>query len=652
MSTNVVKVVTTNTVVVRTFGSANVGVNSVWGTITGTLADQTDLQATLDAKALDAEVVKILATDASGFAFVIDEDDMVSNDPTKIPTQQSVKAYADALVTGGIVLQGDWDADTNTPDITGTTVTGHTWRVSVAGNTNLGGITDWDVGDLAMKTATGWLKIDNEDVAAVWGNITGTLSNQTDLWTELQSALHKAVSGEISAMSAKVAPVGADLLLTEDSADGFSKKKITIDSLPEASVSQKGQVNTTAQTFAGAKTFNDGVVSDSIDEKTPAAGVTVDGVLIKDGQVDGRDPSIDGAKLDTIEPNADVTTPVNVDAAGATMNTDTDLTGNGYFLDEDNMASNSATQVPSQQSVKAYVDAITQGSVILQGDWDADTNTPDITTTTTTGHAWRVSVAGSTNLGGITDWKVGDMAVKTATGWIKVDNEDIAAVWGNITGTLADQTDLQNELDARDNIPPDNVTLEQAAGPILQAKDGGMTNIKLADMADATIKGRQSGAGTGAPQNLTAAQVRTIIGAATGVIDGLVSIAAQTFAGLKDFIGGIKTDTIAESSADAGVTADGVVLKDGDITAGDAQLTNLATADDILSTDVAGNVQHTGIKAETTAELGSLLNMVPFTTAPVSPDNYDFWVREEGGSVYFEWVSSGTTYSIEAGALP
>lgn len=46
----------------------------------------------------------------------------------------------------------------------------------------------------------------------------------------------------------------------------------------------------------------------------------------------------------------------NVDAAWATMNTDTSLVWNGYFLDEDAMTSDDATKVPSQQSVKKYVD--------------------------------------------------------------------------------------------------------------------------------------------------------------------------------------------------------------------------------------------------------------------------------------------------------
>jgi len=52
-----------------------------------------------------------------------------------------------------------------------------------------------------------------------------------------------------------------------------------------------------------------------------------------------------------------------------------------------------------------------------------------------------------------------------------------------------------------------------------------VTNAKLANMAQATIKGRASGAGTGDPTDLTAAQVRTLLGIgvtfnAAGVISG------------------------------------------------------------------------------------------------------------------------------------
>lgn len=46
---------------------------------------------------------------------------------------------------------------------------------------------------------------------------------------------------------------------------------------------------------------------------------------------------------------------------GITMNSDTDVSGNGWVLDEDDFASNSDTKVPTQQSVKAYVDANSGG---------------------------------------------------------------------------------------------------------------------------------------------------------------------------------------------------------------------------------------------------------------------------------------------------
>ena len=64
----------------------------------------------------------------------------------------------------------------------------------------------------------------------------------------------------------------------------------------------------------------------------------------------------DKSKLNGIETGADVTDTANVDAAGATMNADTDVSANGWVVDEDDMASDLATKVPTQQSVKAYHD--------------------------------------------------------------------------------------------------------------------------------------------------------------------------------------------------------------------------------------------------------------------------------------------------------
>ena len=62
---------------------------------------------------------------------------------------------------------------------------------------------------------------------------------------------------------------------------------------------------------------------DTSDSPTFAA-LTVNGAITVTGNVDGRDLSTDGTKLDTIEENADVTDTANVTAAGALMDSEVD----------------------------------------------------------------------------------------------------------------------------------------------------------------------------------------------------------------------------------------------------------------------------------------------------------------------------------------
>lgn len=76
----------------------------------------------------------------------------------------------------------------------------------------------------------------------------------------------------------------------------------------------------------------------------------------------------------------------NVNAAWATMNTDTSLTWNGWFLDEDTLVSDDATKVPSQQSVKAYVDNYIVPSATETTEWIVEraTDAETVTWTDTT----------------------------------------------------------------------------------------------------------------------------------------------------------------------------------------------------------------------------------------------------------------------------
>jgi hypothetical protein len=72
-------------------------------------------------------------------------------------------------INTGLNFKGTWDALTNNPTLTSSVgVGGDYYIVSIAGNTNLNGITDWQVGDWAIfESATNmWQKVDNHNVQA------------------------------------------------------------------------------------------------------------------------------------------------------------------------------------------------------------------------------------------------------------------------------------------------------------------------------------------------------------------------------------------------------------------------------------------------------------------------------------------------------
>ena len=127
----------------------------------------------------------------------------------------------------------------------------------------------------------------------------------------------------------------------------------------------------------------------SHDGDLDVANINAVGNIAVTGTVDGRDVADDGAKLDLID-------------AGAVMESDTTTASMSFVVDEDAMTSNSATKLPTQQSVKAYVDsevaAAIAGEMTLKGDYNASTNTPDLDTTpiaTAVGDMYIVTVAGT-----------------------------------------------------------------------------------------------------------------------------------------------------------------------------------------------------------------------------------------------------------------
>jgi hypothetical protein len=77
-------------------------------------------------------------------------------------------------VSGSPVYKGTWNAEDNTPDLLATTVAaGDYYIVSVAGNTDLSGITDWSPGDWAIYNGSAWGKVDNTDAVTDAENVGG-----------------------------------------------------------------------------------------------------------------------------------------------------------------------------------------------------------------------------------------------------------------------------------------------------------------------------------------------------------------------------------------------------------------------------------------------------------------------------------------------
>jgi hypothetical protein len=125
----------------------------------------------------------------------------------------------------------------------------------------------------------------------------------------------------------------------------------------------------------------------------------------------------------------------------------TDITGLGTASTRDaGVALGVATlDAAGKVPVTELPDAVL-GALSYQGTWNASTNTPTLTSSVgTKGYYYVVSVAGSTNLDGITDWLVGDWAVYNGTAWQKVDNTDSVTSVNGFTGAVSLTTTNINE---------------------------------------------------------------------------------------------------------------------------------------------------------------------------------------------------------------
>ena len=241
------------------------------------------------------------------------------------------------------------------------------------------------------------------------------------------------------------------------------------------------------------------------------------------------------------------------------------------------------------------------GGVSYQGSWNANTNSPTITSSVgTKGHYYVVDVAGATNINSITDWKLGDWIIFNGTIWQKVDNTDAVVTVNGYTGTvtlttadISDSTNRRYLTDAQLTVvgntsgtnTGDNATNTQYSGLAASKVDANVaivagtgtkvtydtkglvtssTSATTADIADSLNK-----------RYVTDAQL-TVIGNTSG-----------TNTGNQTSIVGI-TGTVAEFNT---------ALTDGDFATGGGTATGTNTGDNAVNSLYSGlvsNATHTG----------------------------------------------------------
>lgn len=258
----------------------------------------------------------------------------------------------DSVVAGtGIAV----DATDPANPIVSCTVTGSVTSV----NTQTGAVV-LDTDDILDTTQTNKYTT-AADIAKLAGIAAGAEVNVNADWN--------AVAGDALILNKPAIPSTADLFnkITDDSDDIVEGATNLFFSVAEqtklSGIAAGAEVNVNADwnAVAGdALILNKPTIPDISDLFNKVTDDTDD---ITEGATNLFFTSAEQTKLAGIEALADVTDATNVAAAGAVMEADTVTTPMQFVIDEDNMASNLDTKVPTQQSVKAYVDAFA-GTII------------------------------------------------------------------------------------------------------------------------------------------------------------------------------------------------------------------------------------------------------------------------------------------------
>lgn len=326
-----------------------------------------------------------LNTKISGSA-VLDEDDMLSDSDSSLATQQSIKAYVDNQLVGGDFADTTFSVY---DDADNTRVLAFETSGITSGNTRTLTVPDYDG---AMATLDGTETLSNKNLVSptITSSPTAAGATWTDLGTVTTADLDGGtIDGTILGATTPAAGTFGNLQTGSDGADGrltfFSEQGATDYSVffqPNAAMTET--IGYTLPAFDGLAnqvltTDGSGVLRwttpsgtgdiTAVGDATNAEAFTEDGfgnVLYFEGTttnnfeiaLQGADAAADvtltlPAVTDVLVGRTTIDILDNKILVSPVLNTS--VSGSAV-LDEDNMSSNSATQLATQQSIKTYVD--------------------------------------------------------------------------------------------------------------------------------------------------------------------------------------------------------------------------------------------------------------------------------------------------------